>query len=303
MKQEFIDRFDAKEVLRLNQEEGLNLKKISEIVNIPERRLGELCKLYNLDVKRNFIYKVVDTFFDNIDCEIKAYLLGYFIADGNMQLEAKKRNGVVYSYSYRFAVLNSIDDFEVSNWFKEFITPNKPIKRQNNQQGVKFRKPQNLVTWRSKHMFETLQSYGITPRKTYRPEFELPENLIKSELFPHFIRGLIDGDGYIHYEHNNLIRGGYIQICLNSPLFAQQIIKYFSNYEFVSKFRLVKYKGKTCNWWVLNVRGGTKLIKEYYQKCYINVNAKYYLTRKYHNTEVNLVIAKGTKSPQSIVVE
>ena len=114
MKQEFIDRFDAKEVLRLNREEGLNLRKISEIVNIPERRLGELCKLYNLDVKRNFIYKVVDTFFDNIDCEIKAYLLGYFIADGNMQLEAKKRNGVVYSHSYRFAVLNSIDDFEVS---------------------------------------------------------------------------------------------------------------------------------------------------------------------------------------------
>ena len=74
----------AKEVLRLNREEGLNLRKISEIVNIPERRLGELCKLYNLDVKRNFIYKVVDTFFDNIDCEIKAYLLGYFIADGNM---------------------------------------------------------------------------------------------------------------------------------------------------------------------------------------------------------------------------
>ena len=91
MKQEFIDRFDAKEVLRLNREEGLNLRKISEIVNIPERRLGELCKLYNLDVKRNFIYKVVDTFFDNIDCEIKAYLLGYFIADGNMQLEAKKK--------------------------------------------------------------------------------------------------------------------------------------------------------------------------------------------------------------------
>ena len=212
MKQEFIDRFDAKEVLRLNQEEGLNLKKISEIVNIPERRLGELCKLYNLDVKRNFIYKVVDTFFDNIDCEIKAYLLCYFIADGNMQLEAKKRNGVVYSYSYRFAVLNSIDDFEVSNWFKEFITPNKPIKRQNNQQGVKFRKPQNLVTWRSKHMFETLQSYGITPRKTYRPEFELPENLIKSELFPHFIRGLI------FTLPNIQRRAKFMMLCANAVL-------------------------------------------------------------------------------------
>ena len=247
MKQEFIDRFDAKEVLRLNREEGLNLRKISEIVNIPERRLGELCKLYNLDVKRNFIYKVVDTFFDNIDCEIKAYLLGYFIADGNMQLEAKKRNGVIYSYSYRFAVLNSIDDFEVSNWFKEFITPNKPIKRQNNQQGVKFRKPQNLVTWRSKHMFETLQSYGITPRKTYRPEFKLPENLIKDELFPHFIRGLFDGDGCVWNGKRKIMK---VKDSSNSSGFRERIVHnvkftYTGNYEFVNALQdhLVKYLG------------------------------------------------------------
>lgn len=69
-------------------------------------------------------------------------------------------------------------------------------------------------------MFDTIQSYGILPRKTYRPEFKLPENLIDNALFPHFVRGLIDGDGHVCYKVKGFIRGGHIQICLNSPLFA-----------------------------------------------------------------------------------
>lgn len=97
VKKEYRNRFDTDLVLKLNKEQGLNLKQISRIINIPERRLGELCTFYNLNVIRQRKHIVRDNFFHNIDNEIKAYLLGYFIADGCMMKEAKKRNGVVYS--------------------------------------------------------------------------------------------------------------------------------------------------------------------------------------------------------------
>lgn len=301
MKKEYIEKFDQQEVLRLNHEEGLNLKQIAKKFDIPSRRFGEICKMYNLDVKRAFKYKVVDTFFDNIDNEIKAYLLGYFIADGNIQKEAKKRDGQIYSYSYRFSVLNSIDDLEVSKLFQKYIVPNKSLEYSNCQSGVKcHRKSQVIVCWRSYHMFNTMSSYGITPRKTYNNKFELPKDLISEKLYPHFIRGLIDGDGYIHYKTKDKICGGYIELCLNSPLFTLQIMQYFLRYENVTKIKIIKNKGKTCNWWVLKVLGGNKLIKEYYQKCYIDTNANFYLTRKYHNTEVISEITKGSETPQSV---
>lgn len=286
VKQEFKDRFNADLVLKLNREQGLNLRQISKIVNIPERRLGELCTHYNLDVVRRREHVVVDSFFDSIDSEIKAYLLGYFIADGCMRIEPKKKEGKIYSYSYRFSILNSIDDLEVTQLFRENIVPNTQIHFKNCQLGVKYqRKEQCSLRWCSKHMFDTLMSIGVTPNKTLHPEFKLPENIISSPLFHHLVRGLVDGDG--HIEKYN------IQICLNSDKFAEQLIQYFKQFKFLTSYRLRKCTGKTCCWWVLYLNG-KNFVQEYYNVVY--KDAHYYLKRKYHNTEINSKIAKGFES-------
>lgn len=286
VKKEYRNRFDANLVLKLNKEQGLNLKQISRIINIPERRLGELCTFYNLNVIRQRKHVVRDNFFHNIDNEIKAYLLGYFIADGCMMKEAKKRNGVVYSYSHRFIVLNSIDDLEVTKLFQQNIAPNTQIKYNNCQIGVKHhRKEQCIIRWSSKEMFDDLMAIGVTPHKTLNPEFKLPENIVNSPYFKHIVRGLVDGDGYI---------GKYsLQICLNSDKFAEQLINYFKQFEKLKSYKLVKVQGKTCCWWILYLRG-KDFVQEYYNVVYENAN--YYLKRKYHNTEINSKITKGLES-------
>ena len=95
----------------------------------------------NLPKRRK--YMVVDDFFDNIDSEIKAYLLGYFIADGCICIENKKHNGIIDGHSIRMLLNVSEDDSSVIKLFKQYIIPQGTISKTNCQNGVKFnRKPQ-----------------------------------------------------------------------------------------------------------------------------------------------------------------
>lgn len=270
----YIGKFDPEKIKQLSSQ-GMNIQQIAEIVDIPYRRLGEMIKEFNLDISKGFIYKTNDEFFDKIDSEEKAYLLGFFIADGCMQKEAKKRNGEIYSYSYRMSLNNSVDDSEIIETFCKYICPSKDIEYKNSQKGVKIkRKLQNIFRWNSKHMFETLESYNIHPRKTYDSEFKLPDNVIPKELMRHFVRGFFDGDGH---------KGECdIQFCFNSKYFMEQIFEYFKDFN----HRFYEIQGKTCTYYKAHITGGKSLLdwvnKEFYN------NSNLYLTRKYilFNSEV-----------------
>lgn len=112
-------------------------------MDIPHRRLGDLIRFEKLPIKKAFTYNINDDFFDNLDSELKLYLLGYFLADGCMIHEDKKRNGVVYSHSYRFCFSVSEDDLDVMELFQKHVCNNKPFEHSNCQTGVKYkRKPQ-----------------------------------------------------------------------------------------------------------------------------------------------------------------
>ena len=87
----YIEKFNPDEILKLNQE-GKTIREISKIIDIPEKRLAEMIKAFNLNIKKGLCSKINETFFDVIDSEEKAYLLGFFIADGCIQKEAKKKN-------------------------------------------------------------------------------------------------------------------------------------------------------------------------------------------------------------------
>lgn len=282
----YISKFNPEEILKLNSE-GKNIKEIAEIIDIPAKRLAEMIKEFKLDIKKGSASKINEEFFDQIDSEEKAYLLGFFIADGCM-IKEEKENG---SYSYRFSINNSIDDEDIVKLFQKFICPYKNIEYKNNQNGVKnHRKEQSIIRWTSKHMFEILESYNIHPRKTYDNNFDIPDNLIPDHLLRHFIRGFFDGDGH---------KGSTdISFVLNSLKFGERIKIFFN------KFNSREYtvEGKTCNYYRLYITGG-KLLLNWTNEMFYN-NAKYYLNRKYisFNPEVTEEI-KESSAPQSIETE
>lgn len=60
-----------------------------------------------------------DFYFDEIDSEDKAYLLGFLIADGCIRAE-KRKNGNI---SYRICFSNSVDDEEAIKLLHSKICP------------------------------------------------------------------------------------------------------------------------------------------------------------------------------------
>jgi len=148
---------------------------------------------------------------------------------------------------------------------------------------VEFRKKQAVLRWNSKHMFETLESYNIHPRKTYDNNFFLPE-VVPNNLIRHFIRGLFDGDGHKAKSE--------IKFIINSEKFLNQIAEFFKPFA----HRINKVEGKTCIYYELYITGGKKLMSWINEQFYHNAN--YYLNRKYilFNPEVNSE-TKASESP------
>lgn len=261
------DWFNSKKIIDLYCHNN-NVFNIAKKYNVRLSELKKKIKDAKLNINTTTKYCVNDTFFDKIDTEEKAYLLGYFLADGCMYNEKVKKddNGNIISRSYRMGIGVAADDFETIKLAQNAICPNKPIEYSFYQNGVKKRKPQNKIRWSSKHMFNTLLSYGIEPRKTYNPEFTLKKGIVPDKLFRHFIRGYFDGDG---------CKGDYnLRFCVNSRSFGEELVKFFP---FTN--RIDNVKGKTCEYYRVRVNGGKSLM-DWTKKTFYN-DSNCYLTRKY----------------------
>ena len=92
-------------------------------------------KRFGLTPVKAFENTVDSTFFDVINTEEKAYLLGFFIADGCINTSTDRSKG-------RFAINQSIDDLEIVEAFKKCLNVPSDIQYVNNQTGAKNRKVQ-----------------------------------------------------------------------------------------------------------------------------------------------------------------
>lgn len=120
--------------------------------------------------------------FKTIDTEEKAYWLGFFSADGSVASGEK---------DYRMELSLAIKDIgHVEKW-KAFIgLPNKIALREKTQAC--------RYSFRSKEIKEDLARLGCTPRKSLTLRFPTYSQVPK-HLMRHFMRGYMDGDGWISY--------------------------------------------------------------------------------------------------------
>lgn len=284
----------TKEEIQNLLEKGNSPKEIAKIIDIPNRAIYHYLKNNNITIpnkEQNIIKN--ETFFDSIDSEIKAYLLGYFIADGCVTIEPKTKNGVVYSYNKRLQFSASIDDFYVVELFKEFICPNNNVKIINNQKGANKRKLQCSLKWSSKYMVDKLISMNIHPRKTYQIDFKFDFSLLKNEeLINHFVRGFFDGDGCINIGKDKY-QYKVVSMVATSSLFLEQIIDFYKKEDII--FNMFKHQSKNMFYYTISC-GNQNSIKKIYSLLYYN--ATFFLNRKkekflFNNTEVNNQITKG----------
>lgn len=137
-------------------------------------------------------YNYNKTFFENIDTQEKAYVLGLMYADGWIQ----KRKG-----SYKLCLsLHSQDKDLVFAVAKLLSTDKQPY----------YWSCRDLydIEISCKQMVEDLEKWGVTQAKTFTITFP---NFLEKNLIPHFIRGYFDGDGcvwegkrkYMHFPTKN----------------------------------------------------------------------------------------------------
>lgn len=124
--------------------------------------------------------------FQDIETSDKAYWLGLLLADGCITEDGD--------------LILSLTDEELVKGFADFVGGDVPYRRVKRNPG----KDQFFYRAKSLQYKKDLEKWGITPRKTYKPQ-SLPN--ISLNLMGDFIRGLFDGDGTVYTSKGYLVVG------------------------------------------------------------------------------------------------
>ena len=203
--------------------------------------------------------------FDQIDTEEKAYWLGFIYADG--YISSDPLNGKSH---YQFEITLSAKDREHLEKFAKFIGyPNGVKEKISTRSGVDTTYESVRILISSKHLWETLNNYGCTPKKSLTLKFPNKTIFKDESLIRHFIRGYFDGDGTL---------GIYENKCLLSVLGTENFLSEIAKFNIYAK--TIKNAG-TIN----HSNNAYKLsysTKEAFGVAYnLYNNSNIYLTRKY----------------------
>ena len=197
--------------LNISDEEIISkYKEIGEVVktanflNISPCYITRSLKRNNIEIKKWRKNQFNDHYFDEIDCEEKAYFLGFLWADGN-NFYSEERGKVSIKLSEK--------DREILEVFKKLIQYESPLQHVKNIQCTdKNGKIHNCkdaysLNLNSLRMSKYMDFIGLHPNKT--DTLRLPSfGIVPENLYHHFIRGFFDGDGSIS-KHIQKFRNKY----------------------------------------------------------------------------------------------
>lgn len=214
-----------------NHEIAESLGRTENAVQLKANKIGLL-----LPVK----YEYEKDYFKVIDSEEKAYWLGFIYADGYVSIHNNGRN-------HEFGIELKASDDEHLKKFNRSINGNLELSYRTREH--KFSKNTSVVDICSIRIYSQrfvshLIENGVVLNKTYVLDFP---NFIPKELMRHFIRGYIDGDGYIRFSKRTSGNGyGYetrFGFTCYSKKFTFGLKKYLEN-ELNLETELVLYKDR-----------------------------------------------------------
>jgi hypothetical protein len=191
--------------------QGDSISKISRDTNIPDSTLSAYLIKNNIFTKKSNPYN--KDFFKKIDTELKAYILGYIIADGCITIEKRKDRPSTIN---RVQFQSAITDLQILTLIRDSIAPKNKItltktKDKKRQDTIKLRLANREI------VNDLITLYDILPRKTYHNTFKMP--VINKKLQHHFIRGFFDGDGSVGKKHFSFV--------FNSKPFLYDVLNIF----------------------------------------------------------------------------
>lgn len=168
--------------------QNMSTVKIGNIFNCGNKVIAKVLEKHS--VPRTGVgrrkYSLNEYYFDEIDTPIKAYILGFFYADG-------------CNYKPKQTISMSLqeDDKDILERIRNEIGSERQLEfldyTNKHDFGYNYKNQYRLLLF-SAHMCRTLEKKGMSPNKSLILEF--PEWLDEN-LYSHFIRGYFDGDGSV----------------------------------------------------------------------------------------------------------
>ena len=208
-------------------------------------------------------YTFDEHYFDTIDADNKAYILGLLFADG-------------YNHEGRGVVSLSLSqtDKEILDKINETLKSDRPLQFIDMQKYHNGKSHQNQyrLNLSSRHTSSTLSTLGCSQCKS---KTLLYPRFLSSNLTSHFIRGYFDGDGCISYSalKNGRLYGSVSFV--SSKLFCEEVAKILTSIEITSSIIADKKYDPAIR--ILKF-GGRHQIQKFYDFMY--KNATLYLHRK-----------------------
>lgn len=180
---------------------GMSGCKLAEKYNMKTHQIYYILDKNKIERRSNKVnsrkYKHNEDFFETIDCEVKAYWLGFMYADGYISISP---NGQKV-----FGISLSLEDEAHLKQFKKDIQATNPINIYEST-GYGNGKMYCRLAITSEKTVNDLIAKGVVEHKTNILIFPTEEQVPK-HLIHHFIRGYFDGDGCItSYKHQGYDR-------------------------------------------------------------------------------------------------
>ena len=216
-------------------------------------------KRWNIPIRKeryNSAYNINTHFFDVIDTESKAYILGLLLADGHI--------------SKQDTIMLTLKDKDVLEKYLSALDCNAPIKID--------RYGNFAVNIKCKILANRLREIGLHNRKSYGINIDKIIENIPSNLEHHFVRGLFDGDGSIKIYQYDYLKNPQLHFGFTG---LHNVVEYIKRYLHINT-KTVKESDITYT----GVSSCRKTICDIYKILY--KDATIYMDRK-HDTFVEII--------------
>ena len=188
-----LTKVEIKKVCKLYETGNHSRIKLGKMFDVSNRTIGNILNRNGYEAPKRYArkYPTNENFFDVVDNQDKAYVLGLLYADGcNME----NHNRVTIALQEK--------DVDIVKAVRDLIQPTKPLSY------VKPRKethsPQYRLDVYSSHISKQLAKLGCVQAKSLILKFPTNDQ-VPEYLLNHFLRGYCDRDGSINKRYVSLI--------------------------------------------------------------------------------------------------
>ena len=259
--------------------------ELSKMYNCSRSLILKIWMDNNYHKPTGFSYYINENYFEKVDTQNKAYILGFLASDGCLY----KRKNNINAKGWIRLTLHNKDEYILKLMLNDMDAtyPVKTIKRKN---GVYSNF--NIV---NEKIFQDLVLLGLHPAKTWTLNLELTFEKIPKYLWMHFLRGYFDGDGSITETKDRLPSGIFIsfvgaynamQIISNKlkELNIDNTLKEDNTKKYSDKFGIILFNGSN---------------KKYIFLKYLYENKKLYLERKFDRANYFFYLIENNISNRS----